>query len=280
MSCFNPQLSSSYSNRPCISSSDRTYEVSYADGSYSSGTYSCDTVTLDDVKTKIQFGCAQHFHGDFSNVDGMLGLGPGQFSFVSQIASKAFSYCLPSVGSFIGHLRFGNQATNAHKFTPLEIDSNYYVKVLEITVGRKKLKLPESMSSSPGAILDSGTTITRLPKSAYDDLKSAFRELMTSYTPAPPEDILDTCYYPTGLKNVMIPNIVMHFEGADVSLHPAGILWAVPKSPIKLCLAFAAKNSREGGKGPAIIGSTQQKTMDVLYDLERRTVGFAMNGCH
>ncbi|KAA8521466.1 hypothetical protein F0562_012124 [Nyssa sinensis] len=99
---FDPSLSSSYSKGSCKSYNiDNQYLIQYGDGSYSSGLFGCDTLTLEpsDVITNFQFGCAQNSSDGFGEAAGMLGLGQGQLSLVSQTASKfgkIFLYCLPT----------------------------------------------------------------------------------------------------------------------------------------------------------------------------------------
>ncbi|CBI21178.3 unnamed protein product, partial [Vitis vinifera] len=154
----------------------------------------------------------------YSLADGMLGLGQGQLSTVSQTASKfkkVFSYCLPEEDS-IGSLLFGEKATSQSsslKFTSLvngpgtsglEESGYYFVKLLDISVGNKRLNIPSSVFASPGTIIDSGTVITRLPQRAYSALKAAFKKAMAKYPLSNGRrkkgDILDTCYNLSGRK--------------------------------------------------------------------------------
>ncbi|XP_010648778.1 aspartyl protease family protein At5g10770 [Vitis vinifera] len=291
---FDPSASLTYSLGSCIPSTvGNTYNMTYGDKSTSVGNYGCDTMTLEhsDVFPKFQFGCGRNNEGDFgSGADGMLGLGQGQLSTVSQTASKfkkVFSYCLPEEDS-IGSLLFGEKATSQSsslKFTSLvngpgtsglEESGYYFVKLLDISVGNKRLNIPSSVFASPGTIIDSGTVITRLPQRAYSALKAAFKKAMAKYPLSNGRrkkgDILDTCYNLSGRKDVLLPEIVLHFgEGADVRLNGKRVIWGNDAS--RLCLAFA------GNSELTIIGNRQQVSLTVLYDIQGGRIGFGGNGC-
>ncbi|KAJ9702808.1 hypothetical protein PVL29_004512 [Vitis rotundifolia] len=289
---FDPSASSTYSFGSCIPSTvENNYSMPYNDDSTSVGNYGCDTLILEpsDVFPKFQFGCGINSTGDFgSGVDGVLGLGQGQLSTVSQTASKfkkVFSYCLPEEDS-TGSLLFGEKATSQSsslKFTSLvngpgtlQESGYYFVNLLDISVGNKRLNIPSSVFASPGTIIDSGTVITRLPQRAYSALKAAFQKAMVKYPLSNGRrkkgDILDTCYNLSGTKDVLLPEIVLHFgEGADVRLNGKRVLWGKHKS--HLCLAFA------GNSELTIIGNRQQVSLTVLYDIQGGRIGFGGNGC-
>eukprot|EP00261_Vitis_vinifera_P033589 XP_019074832.1 PREDICTED: aspartyl protease family protein At5g10770-like [Vitis vinifera] len=259
---FDPLASLTYSLGSCIPSTvGNTYNMTYGDKSTSVGNYGCDTMTLEpsDVFPKFQFGCGRNNEGDFgSGADGMMGLRQGQLSTVSQTASKfkkVFSYCLPKEDS-IGSLLFGEKATSQSslKFTSLvngpgtsglEESGYYFVKLLNISVGNKRLNIPSSVFASPGTIIDSGTVITCLPQRAYSALTVAFKKAMAKYPLSNGRrrkgDILDTCYNLSGRKDVLLPEIVLHFgEGADVRLNGKRVIWGNDAS--RLCLAFAGNS--------------------------------------
>ena len=290
---FDPSGSSTYSNGSCISTvGQHGYEIGYGDNSTSHGIFGCDTLSLEpsDVFQKFQFGCGINNQGDFgSGVDGMMGLGRGELSTVSQTApkfNKVFSYCLPKEDS-IGSLFFGEKATSLSsslKFTKLvsRPDSEFYfVNLLGISVGNRRLNIPSSVFAKSGTIIDSGTVITRLPQPVYSKLKAAFKKAMKKYPRCNrrPEkgDILDTCYDLSGTKEVLLPEIVLHFgEGTDVRLNGTGIIWGNDAS--HLCLSFAG-NSFGWDSNLTIIGNRQQVSMTVLYDIQGGRIGFGGNGC-
>ncbi|PKI55924.1 hypothetical protein CRG98_023656 [Punica granatum] len=125
-------------------------------------------------------------------------------------------------------------------------------------------------------IIDSGTTITRLPQSVYAVLCSAFQNYMWGYPEAPElPPLLDTCYDLEDYEDVKLPRIVLNFEQANVTLDPSGIIWRESNSQV--CLAFSGNTDQKDDL--IIIGSTQQSKLDILYDVKSKRVGFGRGSC-
>uniref|UniRef100_A0ACD6AS47 Uncharacterized protein n=1 Tax=Avena sativa TaxID=4498 RepID=A0ACD6AS47_AVESA len=292
---FDPSKSSTYSPLPCGSpacarlaaqngcsrSSNRCrYIVRYGDGSNTTGTYSSDTLTVtpSDVVASFRFGCSHADTGfpDADRTDGLLGLGGDAQSLMSQAGQRAFSYCLPPTVSHTGFFTLGVPNVSSARFavTPLYRSAQsatfYFVILQAITVAGRRLAVPPSVFSA-GAIMDSGTIITRLPPPAYAALRAAFTaEMIKMYPPAPAAGILDTCFNLTGVRNVRVPRVALVFDGGvAVELHPTGIIQYG-------CLAFA---SSRGNRSAGIIGNVQQRTLEVLYDVAGGAVGFRRGAC-
>ncbi|RVW70875.1 Aspartyl protease family protein [Vitis vinifera] len=207
---FDPSASSTYSSGSCIPAVEDNYTRHTATNLPLKETMDAIPSYWSLLMCTLSFNsvAARNNKGDFgSGVDGVLGLGQGQLSTVSQTASKfnkVFSYCLPEEDS-IGSLLFGEKATSQSslKFTSL-------------------VNGPEPQ--------DSGTVITRLPQRAYSAVKAAFKKAMAKYPLSngrrKENDMLDTCYNLTGTKDVLLPEIVLHFgRGADVRLNGTNIVW-------------------------------------------------------
>ncbi|KAJ0016636.1 hypothetical protein Pint_10646 [Pistacia integerrima] len=279
------ELESATGNSLGCASSTCLYGIRYGDNSFSIGIFGTDTLTITsaDVFKNFYFGCGQNNRGLFGKTAGLLGLGRNAVSVVSQTATKYkqfFSYCLPSSSSSTGHLTFGNSGgpSKSVKFTPLSAvtkDTSFYgLDIVGLSVGGKKLSISKSVFSN-GAIIDSGTVITRLPPAAYSPLSTAFRKLMAAYPTAPALSILDTCYDFSNYTSIEVPKISFFFNGGvEVSIDVTGILYA--NSVSQVCLAIAANSD---ASDVAIFGNTQQKTMEVVYDGARGRVGFAPKGC-
>ncbi|CAL9170829.1 unnamed protein product [Musa hybrid cultivar] len=285
---FDPSQSSSYAAIPCNSSdcshlpsscsSSCAYVIHYGDGSNSSGVYSYDRLTLsrNDVIEPFLFGCGTDNEGLFQDTAGLVGLGRGKSSLVSQTSQvyhSVFSYCLPSIPSSTGFLKLGepSDASNTvytRMLTNSTFPSFYYVDLIGISVGGQQLDISPSVFSSRGTIIDSGTTITRLPPSAYGALSSAFRSYMSQYPAAPPTRVLDTCYDFSGYETITVPKVALHFDGVTLDLDISGILWHD-------CLAFSGKQV----DGLGIIGNVQQRTFEVVYDIGNERIGFAPHAC-
>ena len=230
------------------------------------------------------FGCGQNNKGLFSGHDGLLGLGRDKLAFPSQTAfkyNKFFSYCLPSSTSSVGFLSFGEgNGLERIQFTPLTTangDSSFYdLEITGISVNGQKLSIPASAFATSGAIIDSGTVITRLPPVAYAALKYGFRSAMRQYPRVKAHTILDTCYDFRKFDSLTIPKISFFFGGdVEVPLRSVGILYPVSESEV--CLAFAANGDDDNKL--AIFGNTQQRTLQVVYDVAGGRVGFSTGGC-
>ncbi|KAL0327625.1 UNVERIFIED_CONTAM: Aspartyl protease family protein [Sesamum angustifolium] len=287
ISCNSPQcsqLSAATGNNPACSSTTCVYGIQYGDQSFSVGFFGKDklTITATELFPNFLFGCGQNNQGLFGNTAGLLGLGRNSLSIISQTAQKYgkyFSYCLPSTSSSTGHLTLGKSGVSTNvKFTPFASSqgtSFYFIDILSISVGGRQLPISQSIFTTAGSIIDSGTVITRLPPAAYSTMSAAFRKLMAKYKTAPAYSILDTCYDFTGLTTVSIPAISFTFGGnVKVDLAPSGILVAISTS--RICLAFAGNNNADD---VAIFGNTQQKTLEVVYDVGGGNLGFGSAGC-
>ncbi|TVU34017.1 hypothetical protein EJB05_15838, partial [Eragrostis curvula] len=156
---FDPSTSSSYFPFSCDSmacaqlvdsgygngclSSQCQYIVKYADGSVTTGTYSFDTLTLGPKPSLVvqgfAFGCSHDESGMnfYGQTDGIIGLGGGAMSLVSQISGtfgSAFSYCLPPTPATSGFLTLGAAANSGFVTTPMisvPLLPTYYFVTLE-----------------------------------------------------------------------------------------------------------------------------------------------------
>ncbi|KAF5190204.1 Aspartyl protease family protein [Thalictrum thalictroides] len=283
--CFESQYATGISPS-CGDSASCVYGIQYGDQSFSLGYLVNETlsITSTDVVNKFTFGCGQNNQGLFGKAAGLLGLGRHRLSIVSQTLKKyggRFSYCLPSTSSSNGRLTFGAQKRlpSSVKFTPMVKDSRgpsyYFLNLVGISVGGKKLAISASVFASSGTIIDSGTVISRLPRTAYTSLQSAFKQFMSSYRSAKPLSILDTCFNLTGYKEVRIPKIALLFKGGvTLDVDPSGLLFI--RSIEQVCLAFAAN---QDDKDVGIIGNTQQQRMEVIYDVAKSKLGFVPGSC-
>lgn len=300
---FDPSKSSTYSNGSCKPhSGNDPFSAKYADKTNSAGYWGCDKLSLEppDVLESFQFGCGLINDGgadNFADGAGVLGLGRGDLSLVSQTASefaKPFIYCLPKTSSSLGYIEFGHRATSVTsssglKFTNLVKESSenipsgydpsslYFLELLGISIAGSRLDVSPTVFTSVGTVIDSGTVITYLPPSAYTALRMNFNQSMADYPPAPSQEKLDTCYNVKGYRSIQLPEITFHFGGAaDVSLNPSGIVWISKKNPYIWCLGFAS-NKISGDL--TIIGNNQQRELDILYDIDAGKIGFGAKPC-
>lgn len=296
---YDPLKSLSYRN------GSTEFNQGYGDYSSTKGIWSYDRLTIDSnqVMEEFRFGCGQENvdnHDDFARAAGVLGLGRGASSLVSQYSNEfgnIFGYCLPKSQNSGGYLLFGNEATGrisspstAMQFTQLLTgpaalprkylrDSLYFLQLVGISVAGNKLNISPEVFTSVGTIIDSGTVVSHLPRKAYAALKSAFNLYLARYQHAtpPPWEVLDTCFVVNGGRSMVIPSVTFHFAGGtDVELDESGIGWTSEKNKNIWCLGFTA-SEMEGDL--TIIGNTQQREMEILYDIDAGKIGFGHKSC-
>ncbi|CAH8266588.1 unnamed protein product [Arabidopsis lyrata] len=310
---FDPEKSSSYSKVGCSSglcnalprsncNEDKdSCEYLYTYGDYSStrGLLATETFTFEDENSisGIGFGCGVENEGDgFSQGSGLVGLGRGPLSLISQLKETKFSYCLTSIEDseassslFIGSLASGivnktgaNLDGEVTKTMSLlrnpDQPSFYYLELQGITVGAKRLSVEKSTfelseDGTGGMIIDSGTTITYLEETAFKVLKEEFTSRMSLPVDDSGSTGLDLCFkLPNAAKNIAVPKLIFHFKGADLEL-PGENYMVADSSTGVLCLAMGSSN------GMSIFGNVQQQNFNVLHDLEKETVTFVPTEC-
>ncbi|CAL5043124.1 unnamed protein product [Urochloa decumbens] len=295
---FDPSTSSTYSPVPCDSPEcralaagidgdgctdnwDCAYKISYGSGAVPTGTYSRDALTLAPVAVVegFLFGCGHHQDPKFDMADGILGLGRLPQSLAWQASAShtggVFSLCLPPTGGSTGFVALGApNDTSGFVFTPLlTMDEQpwfYQLIPTGISVAGEQLDIPPAVFRE-GVITDSGMVTSVLQATAYAALRAAFRSAMAEYPLAPPVGHLDTCYNFTGYDNVTVPTVSLTFRGgATVDLDAeSGVL-------LDGCLAFWGQR---GDEYTGIIGSVNQRTIEVLYDMPGGKVGFRTGAC-
>ncbi|CBI29231.3 unnamed protein product, partial [Vitis vinifera] len=201
----------------------------------------------------LAFGCGHSNGGTFNEKDsGLIGLGGGPLSLVMQLSSKVggqFSYCL----------------------VPLSSDSTASSK---INFGKSAV-VSGSGTSSPAAaeesniIIDSGTTLTLLPRDFYTDMESALTKVIGGQTTTDPRGTFSLCY--SGVKKLEIPTITAHFIGADVQLPPLNTF--VQAQEDLVCFSMIPSSNL------AIFGNLSQMNFLVGYDLKNNKVSFKPTDC-
>ncbi|XP_076960619.1 aspartyl protease AED3-like [Bidens hawaiensis] len=245
-----------------------------------------DNITLaTDSVTGYSFGCIQKAIGTSLPPQGVLGLGRGSLSFISQtktLYKSTFSYCLPSFKSpnFSGNLRLGpNGQPKNIKYTPLLSNprhpSLYYIKLVGIKVGPKLVNIPPSAfalnpSNGAGTIIDSGTVFTRLVTPAYTAVRDEFRRRMGRHAVVSSLGGFDTCYtVPIGKQ---VPTMSFIFEGAELSMKQENFLIYSSAGGIT-CLAMSASPSLN------VVANMQQQNHRILFDVANSKVGISAESC-
>nr|XP_043611738.1 aspartic proteinase CDR1-like [Erigeron canadensis] len=306
---YDPRASSSYNTttcdsttcmlfpmRSCVTSNNTClYLVAYGDLSFSSGELATDTFTMNStthdtlfVFKNMVFGCGHRNGGMFSeDQSGIIGLGRGPFSFITQIGSSIngkFSYCLVQMFTHVersSKIYFGDVATvsgDGVVSTPILSgypDRFYYLNFLGITVRSQRVDFntKNSTSMEGNIIIDSGTSLTLVPEEFYNRLQLAVRRSMEDIEPVSPNEQISNislCYNPQEVMD--FPNMVAHFHGADLELDPMNTFVRI--SDESICLAFAPVDD-----GVAIYGNIAQMNFLVGYDVYKNTVSFKRTDC-
>lgn len=277
------------------------YFYYYGDLSNTTGDYAFETVTFHVSRgeplqiEQILFGCGHSNIGLFQGAGGLLGLGQGPISFVSQVGNlfgDKFSYCLVDRDDpfFIGSpLIFGEDEVYAKlqaktQWTPFlehtPIDTFYYVNITGVSVGGELLKIPETawqidMDGYGGTIFDSGTTLSYFRHDAYEAIKKAFVDRI-SYPMVTSVPVLSVCYNITGIQRPDFPSLSITFKDDAVMDLPFKNYFIRPDPNENVyCLALLGMPS----KSLNIIGNFQQQNFHVVYDRGNVRLGFAPVDC-
>ncbi|KAI6668272.1 hypothetical protein NL676_019411 [Syzygium grande] len=193
-------------HQPRCSDLTCVYESRYGDQeSFTIGFFATETLTLSpmDAISILNSGAVRTMEGDSRDLLGLLGLARNRISLLEQSGAKygrSFSYCLAPLISSMGYLTFGKGSGTSTSvcFTPISTVSQssivYGIDIIGISVGGKPLPVPSTVFSNAGTIIDSGTTVTQLPPTAYSALRSAFRQAMSKYKMSALPSRFDTCY--------------------------------------------------------------------------------------
>ncbi|CAN6829556.1 hypothetical protein Bca4012_031697 [Brassica carinata] len=274
-------------NPTCTISKSCGFNMTYG-GSAITASLTQDTLTLaNDVIPNYTFGCINQATGTSFPAQGLMGLGRGPLSLISQTQNlymSTFSYCLPNSKSsnFSGSLRLGP------KFQPLRIkttpllknprrSSLYYVNLVGIRVGNKIVDIPASAlafdpATGAGTIFDSGTVFTRLVEPAYLAVRDEFRRRVKNAN-ATSLGGFDTCYS----GSVVFPPVTFMFAGMNVTIPPDNLL-IHSSSGNTSCLAMAAAPNNVNSV-LNVIASMQQQNHRVLIDLPNSRLGISRETC-
>lgn len=276
---------------PTTGSSACFFNQSYGGDSSFYATLSRDSLSLaNDIVPNYAFGCISSVSGNSIPPQGLLGLGRGSMSLMSQsgsLYSGIFSYCLPSFKSyyFSGSLKLGpvGQPQNIKTTSLLKNPrrpSLYYVNLTSVSVGRVPVPIaPEHLAFDPntgaGTVIDSGTVITRFAQPAYEAIRDEFRKQVNG--PFSSLGAFDTCFASPNEAGAA-PTITLHFEGMDLKLPMENTLIHSSATPLA-CLAMAAAPNNVNSV-LNVIANLQQQNLRILFDTANSRVGIARELCN
>jgi hypothetical protein len=292
--------------------------LSYADASSADGILAADTFLLGGAPpVRALFGCVTSYSSatatnssDSEAATGLLGMNRGSLSFVTQIATLRFAYCI-APGDGPGLLVLGGDGAALApqlNYTPLIQISRplpyfdrvaYSVQLEGIRVGAALLPIPKSVlapdhTGAGQTMVDSGTQFTFLLADAYAPLKGEFLN-QTSALLAPLgesefvfQGAFDACFRASEARvaaaSQMLPEVGLVLRGAEVAVGGEKLLYRVPGerrgeggAEAVWCLTFG--NSDMAGMSAYVIGHHHQQNVWVEYDLQNGRVGFAPARC-
>ncbi|XP_038687577.1 probable aspartic protease At2g35615 [Tripterygium wilfordii] len=257
------------------------YRYRYEKNAFTVGILSTETFYFQPTRDrpiffpKLVFGCSHRNKVKFSSqVQGVIGLGSGQLSFVSQLGDRTdhkFSYCLvPRSEKAASKLSFGHQEKTSDKtvstpFVFKDHKPHYYLSLEGVSVGNKKILIEEKQHN---IIIDSGTPMTVLHSSIYDPME---RELIKAIGPNPKKDptgAFALCY--DNWRDLSYPNLVFHFANADIRLKRKN---TYIRYLDYICVTIIRYD------GISIFGNSAQINFRVEYDLIEKQVSFTPTDC-
>uniref|UniRef100_A0A7N1A7S3 Peptidase A1 domain-containing protein n=1 Tax=Kalanchoe fedtschenkoi TaxID=63787 RepID=A0A7N1A7S3_KALFE len=298
---FNPQASSSYGtiqcgpSRPCPPWDDIRcldglchHDIHYVDEAHTRGLLSTETLRMDSTAhSTVQipnyiFGCGMDnngYYGEFGS--GIIGLGAGPESMVTQLghlSMRKFSYCLMPLDlpGRVSHIHFGDQAavhgpgTVRVSLIPRQQGNFYHVTLEAFTVGRTRIPFTGRSGAveQGNIVIDSGTTLTSLPRHFYAQIKHAVK-MQTHASEVPdPNELLELCFRKD--RSLQLPSIVANFRGGNVPLKRFNTFVTFGQVT---CLAFGVSESL------TFYGSLAQQNFLVGFDQNARTVTFKPFQC-
>ncbi|MCL7032548.1 hypothetical protein MKW94_019783 [Papaver nudicaule] len=305
---FNPTASSTYKDVPCATETcerlgthhKNTCEnnvcqflAKYGDGfQYSTGNLAIETLTFVSISGRsiqvpnIAFGCGRN--NNIEKLSGLIGLGGGELSLISQLGSKVdskFSYCLVPSPNVSSEFIFGSNAEMTGKdvlSTPLisnPLQKTFYYLTLEgISVNENWIPFRSSSTSTEDTegfqgdnyiIIDSGTTLTYLPDEMYSQFESQVKKAIGFEPIIGPEEFR-LCYLID--ESMKFPEVIVHFMDADIKLDLVNYFLLLDSGV--MCSSFAPANG-----GPYIYGNVAQINFLIEYALEEKKVSFKPTDC-
>jgi hypothetical protein len=268
--------------------------------------------TFGSEKVTVAFGLITTSDIDpgFNGASGLVGLGRGALSLVSQLGGGKFSYCFTPY--FKGHLNTsplfvgssanmsggGNNTRGVITTVPFVASPKdepfnilYYLPLVGMTVGEARLAIPSTAFDmrqvapgvwAGGAIIDSGSPFTLLVDVAYEALKQEVsRQLDGSLVPSPAPELVELCVA-SGDVGRLVPPLVLHFSGGGDLAVQAENYWAPvdQETACMVVLSAARVNLTMPMNETTVIGNYMQQNVHVLYDLGNGHISFQPADCN
>ncbi|KAF8642618.1 hypothetical protein HU200_067298 [Digitaria exilis] len=246
-------------------------------------TFTFDTTAVDDML----FGCSDSSTGNYSGASGVIGLGRGELSLVSQLGISNFSYFLApngstgSGGESDNQFQLGGVAVppTGSSTTPLYNSSAYpdlyYVGLTGVYVdGEEVAGIPAGTfdlqsNGSGGVFLSTTMSVTYLLSDAYTLVREAFASKISAQ-PYSMGSLDPLCYVNS---SVSVPKLTLAFDGdVKMELNTDNYFFEYNDGESEIqCLTVLPS------VGASVLGSLLQTGTTMIYDLERGQLTFVVS---
>ncbi|KAM5561620.1 aspartic proteinase CDR1-like [Rosa sericea] len=272
------------------------YGYGYEDGTGSQGLLGKETVTLTSTTGKVValkdiiFGCGYINNETITNgnIMGLIGLGRGPLSLISQIApyvgGKRFSYCLVRDPKIESKIYFGNgsEVLGEGVVTTPMVDSepnerSYLVTLLGITIENDFVPF-----NSTGTLLkkgnmnvDSGTPVSRVPQDFFDRVVTQLQKAVKLKSFIYTKDMMSILCLNSTTPPKLEP-MVFHFEGGGKLSLTADQLFFEEEMPGAFCLGIT---NMTNDKPRGLFGGALQTNLLIGFDSDRKVMSFKPTDC-
>lgn len=290
-----------------VDSDDRCYyRLLYGDGSATTGYAINDKIQYTSLsgvasESSISFGCSYNQSGQLllgqESVDGLLGLGSGSWSLISQLTSQgvianSFAHCLGGEEYGQGSLILGSVVLDNPLYTPMTDSGHYYIILEGISVDSVRLEgvREESFGSAEerkGVILDSGTTLALVPNEVWDAVVSQVVSRVSVLELLPfssTDNMYCWDYTDKSLEQLttIFPNMTLHFkDGADMALdafnYMVVVQYGTGSRENAACFVWQPANSTS--IDITVLGDVVLRDKLIYFDLERNEIAWTNMDC-
>ncbi|KAF4403544.1 aspartic proteinase Asp1 [Cannabis sativa] len=273
------------------------YEVEYADGGSSLGVLLKDSFSLNftngvQLKPRLALGCGyDQLPGSSRHpVDGVLGIGRGQTSVVSQLNNQGLvrnvvGHCLSGRGG--GFLFFGDDLYDSSRvtWTPMsrEYTKHYSPGYAELKFDGKSTGVKDLLT-----IFDSGSSYTYVNSQAYHALTVLIKRELSDrvFKEAPEDNTLPLCWKGKrpfkSIRDIRkyFKTIALDFTSGRITktyeFPPEAYL--IISSRGNVCLGIL-NGAEVGLQNSNIIGDISMQNKMVIYDNEKQMIGWVTSNC-
>ncbi|GJN04522.1 hypothetical protein PR202_ga22078 [Eleusine coracana subsp. coracana] len=255
---YDPSSSKTFADLPCNSSlrldacaaaaggstgcSQCTFNQTYTIG-WAFVSMGVETLTFDQQASVpgVAFGCITDSSGGWEGSSGLVGMGRGNLSLVSQLGARKFSYCLTPfqdvnststllIGPSAAIVDGAGVVVQSTPFVPNPPSnpSYYYLNLTGISMGTTALSIPANAfalnpdDGTGGLIIDSGSTITSLVDVAYQQVRAEVLSLAALSPSSSHRTEMDLCFDLSSPSTPpAMPDMTFHFDGGADMVLPA-----------------------------------------------------------